>query len=59
MKERVLYNTYYQEFNDFKQAIFGFLECFSRLDPESELANTFFSRVRDHFRAIGALVTNS
>ena len=26
MKERVLYNTYYEHFDDFKQAIFGFLE---------------------------------
>lgn len=59
MKERVLYNTYYQEFDDFKQAVFGFLECFSRLDPESELADIFSSRVKDHFRAIGAPVTNS
>ena len=59
MKERVLYNTYYEYFDDFKQAIFGFLESLSRLDPKSELGRTFSSRVRDHFRAIGAPIPNS
>jgi len=59
MKQRVLYNTYYEHFDDFKQAIFGFLESLSRLDPRSELGLAFSSRVRDHFRAIGAPVPNS
>ena len=59
MKERVLYNTYYQEFDDFKQAIFGFLECVSRLDPSSTLGQVFSSRVRDKFKAIGAPLPNS
>ena len=59
MKERVQYNTYYEHFDDFRQAIFGFLESLSRLDPESELGKTFSSRVRDHFRAIGAPMPNS
>jgi len=59
MKERVLYNTYYQEFDDFKQAIFGFLQSVSRLDSKSDLGQVFSSRVRDHFRAIGAPLANS
>jgi transposase len=59
MKERVLYNTYYEHFDSFKQAIFGFLENLSRLDPNSELGQAFSSRVRDHFRAIGAPIPNS
>ena len=59
MKERVLYNTYYQEFDDFKQAIFGFLESVSKLDPKSYLGLAFSSRVRDHFHAIGSPITNS
>jgi len=59
MKQRVLYNTYYKHFDDFKQAIFGFLESLSRLDPKSELGQAFSSRVRDHFRAIGAPIPNS
>jgi transposase len=59
MKERVLYNTYHECFDDFKQAVFGFLESLSRLDPKSELGQTFASRVRDRFRAIGAPIPNS
>lgn len=59
MKEKVTYNTYYEEFDDFKQAIFGFLESVSKLDPASEWGRAFASRIRDHFRAIGAPVPNS
>lgn len=59
MKERVLYNTYYQEFDDFKQAIYGFLEGVSNLNPKSNLGQSFSSRVRDHFRAIGSPIPNS
>lgn len=59
MKERFLYNTYYQEFDDFKQAVYGFLESVSNLDPKSSLGQSFSSRIRDHFRAIGAPIPNS
>ena len=59
MKERVLYNTYYEHFDDFKQAIFGFLETVSNIDHNSELGQTFSSRVKDNFRAIGAFIPNS
>jgi len=59
MKERILYSTYFQHFEDFKHAIFGFLESLSRLDPNSPLGRSFSSRVRDHFRAIGAPIPNS
>jgi transposase len=59
MKQRVLYNTYYECFDDFKQAVFGFLKSLARLDPKSELGQAFASRVRDHFRAIGAPTPNS
>ena len=59
MKQRVLYNAYYEHFDDFKQAVFGFLESLSRLDPKSELGQAFSSRVRDHFRAVGAPIPNS
>ncbi len=58
MKERVLYNTYYREFEDFKSAIFGFLDSLSILDPESILGKAFASRVRDKFRPIGAPVSD-
>lgn len=52
MKERVLYNTYYDDFNGFRNAVLGFLQSVSGLDPTSVLGEEFASRVRDHFRAI-------
>lgn len=54
MKERVLYNTYYPDYEGFKQAIFGFFSVLSGLPAESELGRNFRSRVRDKFRLIGA-----
>ena len=56
MKERVIYNTYYSEFEDFKSAIFGFFAALSMLAAESVLSQDFRSRVRDHFRPISAPV---
>jgi len=54
MKERVLYNTYYEDFHEFKQSIMGFLENISGLDPTSIFGQEFASRIRDRFRAVGA-----
>lgn len=54
MKERIMYNTYYEYFEDFKSAIIGFLESISTLDPDCPLGQAFASRVRDKFRPIGA-----
>jgi transposase len=54
MKERVIYNTYYREFEDFKSAVFGFFDILSTLDSESALGQCFRSRVRDKFRPIGS-----
>ena len=54
MKERILYNSYYPEFEDFKVAVLGFFSALSNIDPESLLGRTFQNRVRDKFRAIGA-----
>lgn len=56
MKERVIYNTYYQHFDDFRNAIFGFLKLVSELDTESKLGSELRSRVRDQFRPIGLTV---
>lgn len=53
MKERVIYNTYYQDFEDFKLAIFGFFSTLSTLAAESVLGQSFRSRVRDKFRLVG------
>jgi hypothetical protein len=58
MKERVIYNAYYPGFEEFKSAIFGFFSLISSLGPESELGNSFRSRVRDKFRPIGAPAAN-
>ncbi len=59
MKERLMYNTYYKEFEDFKHAIFGFLEALSDLKSGTKLKEIFSSRIRDKFRAIGVPVTDS
>lgn len=54
MKERVIYNTYYEHFEDFKGAIFGFFSVLSTVATESVLGQLLRSRVRDRFRAVGA-----
>jgi len=54
MKERVIYNTYYREFEDFKLAVFGFFATISSLAADSILGQDFRSRVRDKFRSVGA-----
>lgn len=53
MKERVIYNTYYEHFEDFKGAIIGFFAVLATLTAESALGQSLRSRVRDKFRAIG------
>jgi transposase len=58
MKERVIYNEYYPEFNEFKSAILGFFSLLSSLTSDSELGQYFKSRVRDKFRPIGAPSAN-
>lgn len=54
MRERIMYNTYYESFESFRSAIIGFLNCISYLDPESMLGRNFASRVRDKFSPINA-----
>jgi transposase len=54
MKERVIYNTYYEHFEDFKEAIFGFFAVLSTVTVESVLGQSLRSRVRDKFRPIEA-----
>jgi transposase len=55
MKERVIYNTYYEYFEDFKEAILGFFATLSTVTAGSILGQSLRSRVRDKFRAIGAV----
>ena len=54
MKERVIYNTYYECFEDFKEAVSGFFAVLSTAAPESVLGQALRGRVRDKFRPIGA-----
>jgi len=54
MKERVIYNTYYREYEDFRSAVFGFFTTLSTLAADSILGQDFRSRVRDKFRPVGA-----
>lgn len=60
MKERIIYNTYYECFDDFNSAVFGFFEELSRLAPESVWGQNLRKRVRDKFSAVngpkGAIV---
>jgi transposase len=58
MKERVIYNAYYPEFDEFKSAIFGFFGLLSSCGPDSELEKCFRSRVRDKFRPINSPLAN-
>ena len=54
MKERVIYNTYYEHFEDFKAAVVGFFAVLPTLAVESVLGQSLRSRVRDRFRPMGA-----
>src|SRR5690606_4859928 len=58
MKERVLYNTYYEDFDDFKIAVMGFFALVNTLASDSELGKSLRSRICDNFRPIGAPATN-
>ena len=53
MKERVIYNTYYEYVEDFRSAVFGFFDGLSRLSPKSVLGQNLRSRVRDKFSPVG------
>lgn len=54
MKERVIYNTYYEGFEEFKSAVFGFFRTLNGLSPDSILGQAFRSRVRDKFSPINS-----
>jgi len=58
MKERVIYNTYYEHFEDFKAAVIGFFAVLPTLAAESALGQSLRSRVRDKFRPIQAPAAN-
>lgn len=54
MKERIIYNTYYEEFETYRLAIFGFFDVLSNVATDSLLGKNLRSRVRDKFSPIGA-----
>lgn len=58
MKERIIYNTYYREFEDFKTAILSFFKIVEGLDRESTLGQCLRSRVRDRFKPLSAPLAN-
>ena len=58
MKERILYNTYYEYFEDFKAAIFGFFAVLSKTTIESILGQELRSRISDKFRSVQAPCPN-
>lgn len=59
MKERVVYNTYYKEFDEFRAGVLGFLGLLSNHDAQSNLGKIFRSRIRDKFRPIQSPITDS
>jgi transposase len=58
MKERIIYNSYYEYFEDFREAILGFFEILSGASEGSIFSQTLKSRVRDRFRPIQAPIAN-
>lgn len=54
MKERVVYNTYYEHFENFKDAVFGFFSLLSNAGMDSELKKSLRRRVSDNFSPIQA-----
>lgn len=58
MKERVIYNTYYPGFEEFRSAVFGFFNLLSTLEADSVLGQSFLSRIKDKFRPISAPAAN-
>jgi len=58
MKERILYNSYYEYFEEFKAAIFGFFAALSSASADSILGKSLRRRVRDRFRPIQGPIAN-
>jgi len=54
MKECVMYNVYYEQFDDFKLAVLGFLEKVSSSEQKSHFGQKLINRIRDKFKPIGS-----
>ena len=49
MKERIVYNTDYEYFEEFKDAVFGFFSLLSGASDASELKEVLRRRVKGKF----------
>jgi transposase len=58
LKERVIYNSYYEDFEEFRDAIMGFFDVLSTADIRSVLGQSLRSRVRDRFSPIQSPLAN-
>ena len=58
MKERIIYNTYYEHVDDFREAVFGFFSVLSSATVTSVFGQMLRSRVRDKFHPIQAPAAN-
>lgn len=58
MKERIIYNTYYEHFESFREAILGFFMVLSVAFSESDLGQELRRKVRDKFRTLQAPTSN-
>ena len=56
--KRIIYNTYYECFKDFKTAILVFFTALNVLTEDSALSQSLRSRVRDKFRPVGTPAAN-
>ena len=54
MKECVIYHSYYQEFEDFRKAIFGFFSVLAGADPGSVIDQRLRTGVRDRFSPLNS-----
>ena len=58
LKERVIYNTYYEDFEEFRNAVFVFFDLLMTTDMGSALGESLKSRVRDKFKPIQSPLFN-
>jgi transposase len=57
LNEHVLYNKYYEKFDDFKEAVFGFLH--NLFDPPKEWKEALARRITDNFRIVDSCASKT
>ena len=58
LRNKAVYNTYYECFEDFRKAILGFFAVLSAVTAESIVGQTLSRRVRVKFRPIQTPAVN-